>query len=183
MKGDGGSRRFGNFENSLPSAITMSNCECQAVLVHGAGGGAWEWCLWERELAAAGVVPRAVELRPTAQGYEVRYGGRVVHVGFVCLIHIQSRGHILSIENTFYLAVVHVECVCLICCCESHGTCVRLCVCVHECVRTTVCVCVCIHVCMQGSKHARRMYTHAHIAQGDAMVTNPTPPLCSSARE
>ena len=86
----------------------MSSGECQAVLVHGAGGGAWEWCLWERELAAAGVVPQAVELRPKAQGYEVRCGGKMVHVE---------------------------------CCCDSHGTCVRLCAC---CVRTTLCVCVCI---------------------------------------
>jgi hypothetical protein len=98
----------------LPSAIAMSSGECQAVLVHGAGGGAWEWCLWERELAAAGMVPRAVELRPKAQGYEVRCGGKMVHV----------------------------ECACLICCCDSHGTCVRLSVCARVCVRTTVCVCV-----------------------------------------
>lgn len=118
----------------LPSAIAMSSGECQAVLVHGAGGGAWEWCLWERELAAAGVVPLAVELRPRAQGYEVRCGGRMVHV----------------------------ECVRLICCCDSHDTCVCLCVCARVCAHD--CLCVRMYPRMHGAHagvQAREARVHA----------------------
>ena len=57
---------------------------------------------------------------------------------------------------------------------------VCVCVCVHECVRTTVCVCVCIHVCMvrmQVCKHVRRVYTHAHIAQGEGDGHEPYHPV------
>jgi pimeloyl-ACP methyl ester carboxylesterase len=35
------------------------------LLIHGAGGGAWEWAVWLRVLAAAGVDARAIELAPT----------------------------------------------------------------------------------------------------------------------
>ncbi|RZA36114.1 MAG: alpha/beta hydrolase [Lysobacteraceae bacterium] len=39
-----------------------------AVLVHGAGGGAWEWNLWRPVLAAAGWEVDALELQPAAAG-------------------------------------------------------------------------------------------------------------------
>ena len=53
----------------------------EVVLVHGAGGGSWEWVLWERELAAAGMRPRPIELMPVQQGYEVRLKSKPI--GFV----------------------------------------------------------------------------------------------------
>ncbi len=34
------------------------------LLVHGAGGGAWEWAVWLRVLAAAGVDAKAIDLAP-----------------------------------------------------------------------------------------------------------------------
>ena len=36
----------------------------QALLIHGAGGGAWEWAVWHRVLAARGIEAAAVELVP-----------------------------------------------------------------------------------------------------------------------
>lgn len=39
-----------------------------AVLVHGAGGGGWEWAAWARVFAAAGVAVQAPDLRPVAGG-------------------------------------------------------------------------------------------------------------------
>jgi predicted alpha/beta hydrolase family esterase len=39
-----------------------------ALLVHGAGGGAWEWNVWARVLAAAGARAEAIELVPAAGG-------------------------------------------------------------------------------------------------------------------
>lgn len=39
-----------------------------AVLVHGAGGGAWEWNVWVGVMRAYGIDPHAVELQPTAAG-------------------------------------------------------------------------------------------------------------------
>lgn len=38
------------------------------VLVHGAGGGAWEWATWSAELAPGHRVVDAVELQPTSDG-------------------------------------------------------------------------------------------------------------------
>ena len=38
----------------------------RVLLVHGAGGGAWEYCLWMPVLRAAGWSPEAVELQPRA---------------------------------------------------------------------------------------------------------------------
>ena len=38
------------------------------VLVHGAGGGAWEWAVWQRVLAARGVAAHAVDLQPVRGG-------------------------------------------------------------------------------------------------------------------
>ena len=38
------------------------------MLVHGAGGGAWEWNLWRPVLAAAGWEADALELQPAAAG-------------------------------------------------------------------------------------------------------------------
>lgn len=40
----------------------------QAVLIHGAGGGAWEWAIWSRVLTAAGWNVRARDLVPAASG-------------------------------------------------------------------------------------------------------------------
>lgn len=39
-----------------------------ALLVHGAGGGAWEWRIWVGVLRAQGVAVEAIELRPGAGG-------------------------------------------------------------------------------------------------------------------
>lgn len=39
-----------------------------AVLVHGAGGGAWEWSLWRGVLAARGIAVATPELMPGAGG-------------------------------------------------------------------------------------------------------------------
>jgi pimeloyl-ACP methyl ester carboxylesterase len=38
------------------------------VLVHGAGGGAWEWVVWQRVLAARGATVRAPDLEPARAG-------------------------------------------------------------------------------------------------------------------
>jgi pimeloyl-ACP methyl ester carboxylesterase len=40
----------------------------QALLIHGAGGGGWEWNVWRRVLAAAGVASTAVDLQPHRDG-------------------------------------------------------------------------------------------------------------------
>lgn len=39
-----------------------------AILVHGAGGGGWEWCVWQRVFAARGWPVLAPDLRPVADG-------------------------------------------------------------------------------------------------------------------
>lgn len=39
-----------------------------AVLVHGAGAGAWEWNVWLGVLRSHGIDPHALELQPTAAG-------------------------------------------------------------------------------------------------------------------
>jgi len=45
-----------------------------ALLLHGAGGGGWEWKLWCGVLAASGIEPVAPDLLPTAAGLiETRY--------------------------------------------------------------------------------------------------------------
>ncbi|GAB3349947.1 alpha/beta fold hydrolase [Lysobacter tyrosinilyticus] len=52
----------------MPSSVR------HALLLHGAGGGAWEWNLWRAVLAASGVEPVALDLQPTAAGLvETRY--------------------------------------------------------------------------------------------------------------
>lgn len=40
----------------------------RALLVHGAGGGAWEWRIWQAVFAARGSHSEAVELQPAAEG-------------------------------------------------------------------------------------------------------------------
>jgi len=40
----------------------------RAVLVHGAGGGGWEWNVWRRVFAARGLLAHALELRPSEAG-------------------------------------------------------------------------------------------------------------------
>ena len=39
-----------------------------AVLVHGAGGGGWEWAAWARVFAAAGLSVAAPDLRAAPAG-------------------------------------------------------------------------------------------------------------------
>lgn len=39
-----------------------------ALLVHGAGGGAWEWHAWRRVFAASGLRADAIDLTPAAEG-------------------------------------------------------------------------------------------------------------------
>ena len=41
---------------------------CNALLVHGAGGGAWEWNLWRGVLEAHAITVHALELQPAAAG-------------------------------------------------------------------------------------------------------------------
>lgn len=41
---------------------------CNALLVHGAGGGAWEWNLWRGVLEAHAITVHALELEPAAGG-------------------------------------------------------------------------------------------------------------------
>ncbi|MFB9066801.1 alpha/beta fold hydrolase [Pseudofulvimonas gallinarii] len=40
------------------------------ILVHGAGGGGWQWTIWAGVLAAAGLTVLAPDLRPAASGLE-----------------------------------------------------------------------------------------------------------------
>jgi pimeloyl-ACP methyl ester carboxylesterase len=42
----------------------------QALMLHGAGGGAWEWNVWRRVFVAAGHEVHCPELRPVAAGLE-----------------------------------------------------------------------------------------------------------------
>ncbi len=44
------------------------NKTCHALLVHGAGGGAWEWNLWRGVWQAQGIETDALELRPAPAG-------------------------------------------------------------------------------------------------------------------
>lgn len=41
-----------------------------AVMVHGAGGGGWQWAIWSQVLAAEGIPVLAPDLRPAAAGLE-----------------------------------------------------------------------------------------------------------------
>lgn len=41
---------------------------CNALLVHGAGGGAWEWNLWRGVLEAHAIAVHALELQPSPAG-------------------------------------------------------------------------------------------------------------------
>ncbi len=41
---------------------------CNALLVHGAGGGAWEWNLWRGVLEAHAIAAHALELQPSPTG-------------------------------------------------------------------------------------------------------------------
>lgn len=40
----------------------------QALLIHGAGGGGWEWALWRAVFEAHGIETRAPDLQPAAAG-------------------------------------------------------------------------------------------------------------------
>jgi pimeloyl-ACP methyl ester carboxylesterase len=39
-----------------------------ALLIHGAGGGSWEWNVWRRVFAAAGIASTAIDLQPHRDG-------------------------------------------------------------------------------------------------------------------
>lgn len=39
-----------------------------ALFIHGAGGGGWEWAVWSRVFAAAGIAVAAPDLQPAAAG-------------------------------------------------------------------------------------------------------------------
>lgn len=53
-----------------------------AVLVHGAGGGAWEWNLWRGVWAARGIAMTCPELQPVAEGWAATgLGAYVAQVG------------------------------------------------------------------------------------------------------
>ena len=41
-----------------------------AVLVHGGGGGAWEWDFWRSELESRGYLFRPIDLEPSDGRYE-----------------------------------------------------------------------------------------------------------------
>lgn len=53
---------------SIAGTGTMAAMEINALLVHGAGGGAWEWNAWERVLRAHGARVLAPELVPAPGG-------------------------------------------------------------------------------------------------------------------
>lgn len=42
----------------------------KVVFLHGAGGGAWEWCIWQNEFERRGWPTLAAELTPDPQGLE-----------------------------------------------------------------------------------------------------------------
>jgi hypothetical protein len=48
--------------------MTMRRARASVLLVHGAGGGAWEWNTWRRVFAAAGYDASAIDLRPVDGG-------------------------------------------------------------------------------------------------------------------
>lgn len=50
------------------------------LLIHGAGGGAWEWTVWLRVLAAAGVSARAIDLAPVEPLEATRLGDYAAQV-------------------------------------------------------------------------------------------------------
>lgn len=50
-----------------PSAA-VANSQPPIVLIHGAGGGAFEWCVWQRVLAAEGWQVHTPEWQPAAGG-------------------------------------------------------------------------------------------------------------------
>ncbi|RDY67128.1 alpha/beta fold hydrolase [Lysobacter soli] len=47
-----------------------TNAIRRAVLVHGAGGGGWEWNVWRRVFAALGIEAQALDLQPAEDGLE-----------------------------------------------------------------------------------------------------------------
>ena len=49
---------------------TMRPATLNAVFIHGAGGGGWEWAIWARVLAARGFAVMAPDLQPAAAGIE-----------------------------------------------------------------------------------------------------------------
>jgi pimeloyl-ACP methyl ester carboxylesterase len=45
----------------------------RALMLHGAGGGAWEWRIWQRVFEAAGIPTHALELIPNGKLAQTRY--------------------------------------------------------------------------------------------------------------
>lgn len=81
----------------------------RALLVHGAGGGAWEWEAWAPALIARGIKPLAIELTPAAGGLErTRYEdylAQVIKAGKGCTALIgASLGGLLVLEAASSLA-------------------------------------------------------------------------------
>jgi pimeloyl-ACP methyl ester carboxylesterase len=81
----------------------------RALLVHGAGGGAWEWEAWVPALVARGIEPLAIELAPAAGGLErTRYEdylAQVIEAGEGCRALIgASLGGLLVLEAAACLA-------------------------------------------------------------------------------
>lgn len=59
-----GRRPGGDRRGAAAVAMTVR----AALLVHGAGGGGWEWSVWRGVLAAAGLAVDAPDLQPSARG-------------------------------------------------------------------------------------------------------------------
>src|SRR5688572_16462314 len=58
----------GHAMNVPGGAAARDNLRMEVVLVHGAGGGAWEWAIWRRVFAAHGFAARAIELDAAPEG-------------------------------------------------------------------------------------------------------------------
>ncbi|MDW8479131.1 MAG: alpha/beta hydrolase family protein [Xanthomonadales bacterium] len=82
----------------------------RALLVHGAGGGAWEWQAWRPVLEAAGIAAEAIELEPApgglaATGY-ADYLAQVLEAGRGCEALVgASLGGLLAAEAASPLGV------------------------------------------------------------------------------
>ena len=51
----------------------MSSVHLKVLLVHGAGGGAWEWQMWESEFRSAGYDVHAIDLLPVGGDYSATH--------------------------------------------------------------------------------------------------------------
>lgn len=82
----------------------MAERFASALLVHGAGGGAWEWRVWTDVFAAAGIQTVALELMPVAAGcaatglddYVAQVGSRLQELPRPCVLVGASLGGLLA---------------------------------------------------------------------------------------